>query len=563
LRREADRSAVNLGSRDRDARSRSGDERFASHAVYRYDHAFQNMAAAGSVYAARRVISAMRTILPVRSVIDIGCARGTWLREWQTQAVDDVIGVDGDYVDQSQLEIDPRCFVVTNLAMPFDLGRRFDLAQSLEVAEHLPPARAISFVADVVAHAPAVLFSAATPGQGGENHLNEQSGEFWRKLFLDHDYVAVDCLRPLLAKEQSIPAWYRYNLMLYVRRGNLERIAPFARQFQLYGGERISDPSPLSYRFRKIIVRSFPRSMCDHVARWNARRFSITGNRPGLLSGAIQEQNRVSGNALGMSELAKGSPERFGYSWDHYSDLLPEHEQQFLNWTTLDKSFWKGLHFVDAGCGIGRNSYWPMTYGAQGGLALDVDDRTLACARHNLGHFLGMEVRKQSIYEIAETNTFDIVFSIGVVHHLSDPNAAVARMARAAKPGGWVLVWLYGRENNGWIVHLFSPLRRALFSRLPLPFVHALSWPLTALLWCALRFRFPRGVYCRLIRGFSFGHLRAIVFDHMIPRIALYYTRAEAEALLARAGLANVRTTWVNENSWSVIGRKSCSLPRG
>jgi SAM-dependent methyltransferase len=167
-----------------------------------------------------------------------------------------------------------------------------------------------------------------------------------------------------------------------------------------------------------------------------------------------------------------------------------------------------------------------------------------------------LEVRKQSIYDITEEKAFDIAFSIGVVHHLSDPDAAVARLSRAVKPGGTVLVWLYGRENNGWIVHLFNPLRRALFSRLPLRLVHALSWPLTALLWCVLRVGLPPGAYYRLISRFSFEHLRAIVFDHMIPRIALYYTRAEAEALLARAGLVDIRSTWVNENSWSVIGRR-------
>ena len=142
------------------------------------------------------------------------------------------------------------------------------------------------------------------------------------------------------------------------------------------------------------------------------------------------------------------------------------------------------------------------------------------------------------------------------MHHLSDPDAAVTRLAYSAKPGGLVLIWLYGRENNGWIVHLFNPLRHALFSRLPLWLVHRLSWSLTVLLWCALRLGLRPSAYYRLIRHFSFEHLRAIVFDHMIPRIAHYYTRAEAEALLAQAGLVNIHSTWVNENSWSVVGQK-------
>ncbi len=242
--------------------------------AYIYDAAFQNMAATGSAYAARRIISAVRAILPVRSVVDVGCARATWLREWREQTVGDIVGVDGDYVDRSKLEIDPACFVVADLAAPFNLGRRFDLAQSLEVAEHLPPARAAGFVADLVALAPVALFSAAAPGQGGEHHLNEQPGDYWQVLFRRHDYVAIDCLRPLLAGEAKIPAWYRYNLMLYAQRGNLEDIAPFARQFQLRDNERVIDPSPLPYRLRKRIIRSLPQAVCDRLAQWNARRFS-------------------------------------------------------------------------------------------------------------------------------------------------------------------------------------------------------------------------------------------------------------------------------------------------
>jgi SAM-dependent methyltransferase len=254
---------------------------------------------------------------------------------------------------------------------------------------------------------------------------------------------------------------------------------------------------------------------------------------------------------------AAGSPERFGYSWDTYADLLPEHEDQFRRWTApLQAEDWRGKIFLDAGCGMGRNSYWPLRDGAARCVAIDMDDRTLARARQTLKGFANAEVRRQSIYEIAEENAFDIAFSIGVVHHLADPPAAVARLARAVRPGGKVLVWLYGREGNGWIIWLFNPLRKLLFSRLPLPAVHACSWPLTSLLWLALRPNLSRSPYLRQIRGFSFKHLRAIVFDHMIPRIALYYSCAEAIALLESAGLTDVTANWTNKMSWTVIGLK-------
>jgi SAM-dependent methyltransferase len=255
--------------------------------------------------------------------------------------------------------------------------------------------------------------------------------------------------------------------------------------------------------------------------------------------------------------LAKGSPERFGYSWNRYADILPEHEEQFLRWSApLGREAWRGVRFLDGGCGIGRNSYWPLTYGAASAVAIDVDDRTLTRARENLASFANAEVRRQSIYDILEENHFDIAFSIGVVHHLSDPCAAVQRLTRAVRPGGRVFVWLYGRENNSWIVRFFNPLRHALFSRLPLRVVHVLSWPLTAALWLGLRLGVQPNAYFRLIRRFGFAHLRAIVFDHMIPRIALYYTRQEAIALLEASGLKDIEAVWVNENSWSVHGVK-------
>lgn len=255
--------------------------------------------------------------------------------------------------------------------------------------------------------------------------------------------------------------------------------------------------------------------------------------------------------------VKRGSPERFGYSWDRYATILPDHEEQFRRWTAPYKAAdWAGKRILDGGCGIGRNTYWPMRYGAGSALAVDVDDRTLARARVNLAPFANVEVRHQSLYDIPERDNFDIAFSIGVVHHLEFPDRAVAQLAKAVKPGGEVLVWLYGRENNGWIVYLADPVRIALFSRLPLKLVHALSWPLAALLYLFLRLGLGSIVYFKLLRGFSFDHLRAIVFDHMIPKIARYYRREEAIALLANAGLENVDAVWVNEMSWAVRGRK-------
>src|SRR5277367_112227 len=73
---------------------------------------------------------------------------------------------------------------------------------------------------------------------------------------------------------------------------------------------------------------------------------------------------RKSDQAMGIP-VQLGSPDRFGYSWENYCDILPEHEGQFIRWTApMKPEDWKNVWFLDAGCGIGRNSYWPMSYGA-------------------------------------------------------------------------------------------------------------------------------------------------------------------------------------------------------
>lgn len=257
------------------------------------------------------------------------------------------------------------------------------------------------------------------------------------------------------------------------------------------------------------------------------------------------------------SVTARGSAERFGYEWDLYREMRPEYEEQFRRWTThLRPEDWRGKIFLDVGCGMGRNSYWPMSYGAAGGLAIDIDRRSLAAARETLARFPEVTVEERSAYAIEARDRFDIVFSIGVIHHLADPAQALAAMVAAAKPGGRVLIWVYGAENNRWIAYGLTPLRKLLFSRMPIGAVHHLSLYPAAMLYLALRLGLNSIAYFRLLRRLSFRHLRSIVFDQMLPQIAHYWSRDRVQALMREAGLRDVRLAWVNEMSWSAIGTK-------
>jgi SAM-dependent methyltransferase len=257
-----------------------------------------------------------------------------------------------------------------------------------------------------------------------------------------------------------------------------------------------------------------------------------------------------------------GSPDRFGYEWKTYSEMRPEYQEQFRRWTIhLPPESWAGKTFLDVGCGMGRNSYWPLTYGAAGGVAIDIDRNSLASAERTLAAFPNVTIREMSAYDIQYADHFDIVFSIGVIHHLEDPLSALRQMAKAAKPGGKVLMWVYGLENNEWIVRGLNPLRKLLFSRLPVSFVHHLSLYPGALLWLALRMGIGRIEYFPLMRQMTFRHLRSIVFDQMLPQIANYWPRDFVERLMSESGLEEVRLAWVNEMSWSAIGTKPPASP--
>jgi SAM-dependent methyltransferase len=150
------------------------------------------------------------------SVLDVGCGRGTWLRAFLDHGVSDIVGVDGPHVDVKQLEIPESAFIARDLREPLALDRRFDLVISLEVAEHLDAELASPFVATLVARAPAVLFSAAIPFQGGAGHVNEAWQSTWAAAFAVHGFRPVDLVRPRVWDDDRVAFWYAQNTLLYV-----------------------------------------------------------------------------------------------------------------------------------------------------------------------------------------------------------------------------------------------------------------------------------------------------------------------------------------------------------
>ena len=193
-----------------------------------YDRAFYEAQQDGSYRSASVIVPIVLSLFPFESVVDVGCGIGTWTRRFIEGGVPDVIGIDGDYVERSMLCIPQERFFPHDLRTPIQLDRSFQLAVCLEVGEHLPQARSRGLVDDLVSLAPCVLFSAALPGQGGIDHINEQYLSKWADLFSAHDFVALDLIRHKIWNDGEVSWWYRQNIVLFAHRSHTlaERHAP-------------------------------------------------------------------------------------------------------------------------------------------------------------------------------------------------------------------------------------------------------------------------------------------------------------------------------------------------
>ena len=209
-----------------------------------YDSAFFKYVNTGAISSAQQLLPLLLNELKIESVLDVGCGQGAWLLVWKKLGVNDLVGIDGDYIDRESLLVPDESFIPLCLSDGFDLGRRFDLVQSLEVAEHLPKGKSAKFVASIIKHGDLVLFSAAPKGQGGDNHVNEQYYEYWRTLFSSHGYIAIDYIRPLVLNNSNIEQWYRYHSFLYVSQERYESLPATMRRCRVKDNEKLRDISP-------------------------------------------------------------------------------------------------------------------------------------------------------------------------------------------------------------------------------------------------------------------------------------------------------------------------------
>ena len=237
-----------------------------------YSSDFYDYINAGSTASARCVVPLMRSVMTIDSVLDVGAGVGAWAAQWLAGGTPEVTAVDGAYAEDSPLLVPARHFVAHDLTQPMDLDRKFDLVQSLEVAEHIPEDKADVLVESLVRHGDVVMFSAAVPGQGGEFHINEQPLEYWRQKFASHGYAPFDWLRPQMADQDDIEPWYRYNTIIYANETGQAKLAAQVLAACIPDDRAVPHAGSAAWRMRRAMVSAMPTWMVTRIAATLARQ---------------------------------------------------------------------------------------------------------------------------------------------------------------------------------------------------------------------------------------------------------------------------------------------------
>ena len=314
------------------------------------------------------------------------------------------------------------------------------------------------------------------------------------------------------------------------------------------------------------IVRGIPRILPDELREDVPAEYSpdFVGKRESLLKCPSQKRN----DTLTI-DLKKRTIRSFSYEWKTFSSMYEEYLDQFLDWIfPLEPVFFDNKLVLDAGCGLGRHVYHAAKFGAEV-VGMDISEAVEVAYEHTR-HLSNVHTVQADIYYPPFREGFDFIYSIGVLHHLPDPERGFKTILNLLRPKGSVFVWVYGRENNFFMTKIVDPIRK-ITSRLPVRILDILCIPTTFLLHITTKIykmldsceptrilarHLPYNPYFLQISDFCFKHKHSIVFDFLSVPICNFYTRNQFETWFEEADLKNIQISWRNRNSWRGFGTK-------
>lgn len=270
-----------------------------------------------------------------------------------------------------------------------------------------------------------------------------------------------------------------------------------------------------------------------------------------------------------MTSLREQTVTDFGEQWaaavtfDEASEGYYVSDDLFRDLTEplVSPTAFRGRRVADIGSGTGRIVNMLARAGAGHIVAVEPSQGGFESLLRNTKHAAD-RITYINAYgdELPLDLNLDWVVSFGVLHHIPDPDPVVARAYAALRPGGKILIWLYGMEGNETYLAFAKPLR-AITTRLPhstlTAFCAALDVPLRGYIGLCRRMRLPMRDYMLNHLGkFSPNTRRLTIYDQLNPAHAKYYTRDEARALLEKAGFVDVQVHHRHGYSWLVMGTR-------
>jgi SAM-dependent methyltransferase len=279
-------------------------------------------------------------------------------------------------------------------------------------------------------------------------------------------------------------------------------------------------------------------------------RYSIKDGVPILVTEAVDDRS---------AETAR----RFDLQWTRWRGLADFYERQLLDWIApLTKEDFVGRLVLEGGCGKGRHTKVVAGFGPRALVSMDLGASAFIAFGHTRAlpnaHVVMADLTRPPVRA-----AFDLAFSVGVLHHLPDPRAGWRALASRLHPGGRIVAWLYGYENNEWIVRFVDPIRKALTASMAPEALRVVSAAPSLAMWAAvtayprlpdgLRARLPYAGYFRSLAGFPFAEIHNIVFDQLVTPVAHYLKGDEVRSWLA-SGFRDVEVRWKGEYSWTAVG---------
>lgn len=208
--------------------------------------------------SAKILVPFIINLLKPKSVIDVGCGIGTWLNIFEEYDINDIKGLDGPHIKRTDLLFKEEHFSAINLETTERLSNRnFDLCVCLEVAEHISEQNAEKFIFNLTLVSDIIVFSAAVPGQTGENHLNEQPFKYWFNKFEKLNYICCDIFRDKFWNNSEIEWWYKQNMFLFIK--NTVKIPV---NINLYNGNEYIHPELFNWYVNTLKTRN-----SDHIIK--------------------------------------------------------------------------------------------------------------------------------------------------------------------------------------------------------------------------------------------------------------------------------------------------------